>query len=315
MASKASIGIFFFSSSSSSAAYPGLFFFSNILCTLLCFYFLHKKVQRMLKKNENCLCNKTLPHPQVFALPYVTMAHQSAPGCLQGLFENPSEDVSSCSKWTGLAKDCLPWPEHSSPVSGIQIIDLSDATFEERAPEEKRKGWEEEMGWGSCLNSRRLPTWLEWNSVSDLHIYSVRHALDCHLFHLSLTWECVCIPNGWRRGWATAPSDSEGSIRQVWLFLSSLSEGLQLLWFDESPGSLQCAASVALLPSCGRQTRKKFLCFVFSGSYLSAAVITYSSYVCRACFTHALNSCPYTFVLILRCPHDVFKPSCTWAIC
>lgn len=69
--------------------------------------------------------------------------------------------------------------------------------------------------------SRRLPTWLECNSMSDLHISSVRRALGCHLFHLSLTWKRVCIPNGWRRGWATAPSDSEGSIRQVRLFFIS----------------------------------------------------------------------------------------------
>lgn len=176
------------------------------------------------KKKKNCLCNKTLPHPWVFALPYVTMAHQSAPGCLQGLVQNPSEAVSSCSKWTDLAEDCLPWPEHSSPVSRIQIIDFSDATLEERArKKKKRKGWEKGKKKSLSEQRRRLPTWLECNSMSDLHISSVRHALSCHLFHLSLTWKCVCIPNGWRRGWATAPCDSEGSIRQVWLFLSPLS--------------------------------------------------------------------------------------------
>lgn len=223
--------------------------------------YFHNKVRRMLKKKkEPASATKLWPILECFALPYVTVAHQSAPGCLQGLVPNPSEAFSSCSKWTDLAEDCLPWPQHSSPVSRIQIIDFSDATFEERAREEKRKGWEEEEGRKNKIKkslseqSRRLPTWLECNSMSDLHTSSVRHALGCHLFHLSLTWKCVCIPNGWRRGWATAPSDSEGSIRQVWLFFISsvcLSEGLQLLWFDESPSSLHCAGSVALLPSCG----------------------------------------------------------------
>lgn len=140
--------------------------------------------------------------------------------------------------------------------------------------------------------SRRLPTWSERNSVSDLHISSVRHALSRDLLHLSLTRKCVCIPNGWRRGWATARSDSEGSIRQVWLFLSSLS-----VWGAAAPvvrwvtqqsavGSKCCSTAILWLV----ELEKVFCFFVFSGSYLSTATITYSSYVCLC----ALYTCTWS---------------------
>lgn len=251
--------------------------------------YFRNKVQRMFKK---------LPLQQNFAPSLSVCAalrNDGSPACTwlpAGLVQNPSEAVSSLSKWTDLAEDCLPWPEHSSPVSQIQIIDFSDARFEERARKEKRKGGGGEKKKTLSEQSRRLPTWSERNSVSDLHISSVRHALSRDLLHLSLTRKCVCIPNGWRRGWATARSDSEGSIRQVWLFLSSLS-----VWGAAAPvvrwvtqqsavGSKCCSTAILWLV----ELEKVFVFFVFSGSYLSTAAITYSSYVCLC----ALYTCTWS---------------------
>lgn len=163
------------------------------------------------------------------------MPHQRAPHS-QRACSKSFRGISSCSKWTDLAEDCLAWPGHFSPVSQIQIIDFSDARFEERA---RQKILSEQ--------SHRLPTWLERNSMSDLHVSSVRHALSRDLLYFSLTRKCVClcshgvlfILKGW---WMSYSSDTGGQYGRFGCFyLLCLSERLQLLWFDESPTSLQQA--------------------------------------------------------------------------
>lgn len=163
------------------------------------------------------------------------MPHQRAPHS-QRACSKSFRGISSCSKWTDLAEDCLAWPEHFSTVSQIQIIDFSDARFEERARQKKLSE-----------QSHRLPTRLEHNSMSDLHVSSVRHALSRDLLYFSLTRKCVClcshsvlfILKGW---WMSYSSDTGGQYGRFGCFyLLCLSERLQLLWFDESPASLQQA--------------------------------------------------------------------------
>lgn len=83
--------------------------------------------------------------------------------------------------------------------------------------------------------------------MSDLHVSSVRHALSRDLLYFSLTRKCVClcshgvlfILKGW---WMSYSSDTGGQYGRFGCFyLLCLSERLQLLWFDESPTSLQQA--------------------------------------------------------------------------
>lgn len=174
--------------------------------------------------------------------------------------------------------------------------------------------------------SRRLPTWSERNRVSDLHISSVRHALSRDLLHLSLTRKCVCIPNGWQRGWATARSDSEGSIRQVWLFLSSLS-----VWGAAAPvvrwvtqqsavGSKCCSTAILWLV----ELEKVFCFFCFFrklSQYSSNHVFLLCASVCTL-HMHLILRLPirdlrdsnytrthahaHTYIHILQCPYSTY---------
>lgn len=256
--------------------------------------------------SKSCLCNKTLPHPWVFALPYVTMAHQPAPGCLRDLFKILQRP--SLPSLNGLISPRIACLDQSTPHQSVKFRSLISLTQGLRRGHEKRKEKEEGRKKKTLSKqSRRLPTWSERNSVSDLHISSVRHALSRDLLHLSLTRKCVCIPNGWRRGWATARSDSEGSIRQVWLFLSSLSAAAVVRWVTQQSavGSKCCSTAILWLV----ELEKVFCFFVFSGSYLSTAAITYSPYVCLC----ALYTCTWSSGSLSGTSGTLHTHTCTYA--